>query len=667
MIYCKNTVACFTICIKKNLTVIEKTAIIGIIFIINELTCDCNYNLTYTSIQEKPMCGIVGYCGPKRVVQVVLEGLRRLEYRGYDSAGIVYLQDGKLIKYRAEGKLLNLENLLDDAIVAPSHIGLGHTRWATHGPPTTENAHPHSDCTGELVVVHNGIIENYHSLREELKGKGHVFKSETDTEVLAHLIEEQLEDDLLEAVKKCLELVEGSFALGVLWAGKPDTLIAARKHSPLVLGVSDEVGMFMASDIPALLPYTNQVVFLDDMEVAVLTEDSFTIHSLETGEEVEKVVQFIEWNAAMAEKAGYKHFMLKEIFEQPQAITNTISGRINPETGEVNIPEVKLDRDQIEQIDRIFLVACGTSWHAALVAKYWLEKFARIPVEVDIASEFRYRSLIINEKVMTIAISQSGETADTLAGIRLAREMGSKVITICNVVGSTMTREADGTVYTHAGPEIGVASTKAFTSQLAALFLFTLFLAQKKETISPEMSKELGKSLVDIGSVVEKILPQVREQIDAMIEQYYDSRDFLFVGRGLSFPIALEGALKLKEISYIHAEGYASGELKHGPIALIDKDMPIMALVPQDDVYQKSVSNIEEIKARQGRLILIGTEGDEHLPNITDDIVYMPKVHDEMNPILYTIPAQLLSYEIATRRGCDVDQPRNLAKSVTVE
>lgn len=613
------------------------------------------------------MCGIVGYIGPKRVVPVILEGLRRLEYRGYDSAGVVYLEDGRLKKHRCEGKLANLENLIDEAIVAKAHIGLGHTRWATHGAPTEQNAHPHSDCSGELVVVHNGIIENYHSLREELKRKGHVFSSETDTEVLAHLIEEHLEDDLAAAVKAAVKYVDGSFALGVLWAKAPGTLIAARNQSPLVLGVSNEVGMLMASDIPALLPYTNKVVFLEDMEMAVISESSYQVSSLVTGAAVEKEVQTIEWNAAMAEKAGYKHFMLKEIYEQPQAITNTLSGRINPETGEVSIPEVNLTSEDVAKIDRIFLVACGTSWHAALVAKYWIEKYARIPVDVDIASEFRYRTLVLNERVMTISISQSGETADTLAGIRIAKELGSKVITICNVVGSTMTREADGTVYTHAGPEIGVASTKAFTAQLAALFLLTLQLAQLKGTVSLEKSLELGKALIEVAAVIGRDLQKMQNQIGELIETFYDARDFLFVGRGLSFPIALEGALKLKELSYIHAEGYASGELKHGPIALIDKDMPILALVPQDDVYQKSISNVEEIKARQGRLILIGTEGDSHLHNITDDVIYMPKVHEEMNPILYTIPAQLLSYEIANRRGCDVDQPRNLAKSVTVE
>ncbi len=613
------------------------------------------------------MCGIVGYIGKRRVVPVILEGLKRLEYRGYDSAGVVYLQDGKLIKHRCEGKLVNLEAIVDEAIVAPAHIGLGHTRWATHGAPTTENAHPHSDCTGELVVVHNGIIENYHSLREELKEKGHTFTSETDTEVLAHLIEEYLEGDLLAAIKKAVKRVEGSYALGVLWTGMPDTLVAARNQSPLVLGVHEELGSFMASDIPALLPYTDKVIFLEDNELAVLTSSTQDVYSMQTGEKVAKEITTIEWNSAMAEKAGYKHFMLKEIFEQPQAITNTVSGRINPETGKVDLPEIGLSAEDIEEIDRIFLVACGTSWHAALIAKYWIEKWAGIPVEVDIASEFRYRQLIINDRVLTISISQSGETADTLAGIRLAKELGSKVITICNVVGSTMTREADGTVYTHAGPEIGVASTKAFISQLAALFLFTIYLAEKKNTIDQDKRIELGRALIDIAGVVEEELPKIQEQIKEMMESFYQCRDFLFVGRGMNFPIALEGALKLKEISYIHAEGYAAGELKHGPIALIDKEMPILAITPQDSLYQKTISNVEEIKARQGRLILIGTEGDTHLQNISDDILYLPLVHEDMNPILYTIPAQLLSYEIAARRGCDVDQPRNLAKSVTVE
>lgn len=613
------------------------------------------------------MCGIVGYCGPKRVVPVLLEGLRRLEYRGYDSAGIVYLEEDRLIKHRSEGKLERLEAIIDDAIIAKSHIGLGHTRWATHGAPTTENAHPHSDSSGELVVIHNGIIENYHSLREELLELGHHFLSETDTEVLAHLIEHYLEDDLVVAVQKAIARVDGSFALGIFWSGMPDSLVAVRNQSPLVLGVSKDKGNFMASDIPAFLPYTKEVVFLEDMELAVITASSYRVMDLETGAEIAKETTTIDWNAAMAEKAGYKHFMLKEIFEQPQAITNTISSRVNLESGRVDLPEIGLSCEEVAAISRICIVACGTSWHAALVAKYWIEKYAEIPVEVDIASEFRYRKLLVDSRVLTVAISQSGETADTLAGIRIARKFGSKVITICNVVGSTMTRESDGVLYTHAGPEIGVASTKAFTSQLAALFLLTLYLGQQKGVIAKDQGIELSRALVDIAGIIDGLIPRLNDQIDSLTAKYYHSRDFLFVGRGMNFPIALEGALKLKEISYIHAEGYASGELKHGPIALIDKEMPILALVPQDEVYQKSISNVEEIKAREGRIILMGTEDDAHLRAISEDVIYLPKVADCMNPILYTIPAQLLSYAIAARRGCDVDQPRNLAKSVTVE
>ncbi|WP_456386561.1 glutamine--fructose-6-phosphate transaminase (isomerizing) [Desulfolithobacter sp.] len=612
------------------------------------------------------MCGIVGYVGTRRVVPVLIEGLRRLEYRGYDSAGLVYHYEGELVRYRARGKLSNLEEAVDENIGVASRTGLGHTRWATHGAPTRDNAHPHTDCTGELVVVHNGIIENYGALKEELRANGHEFSSETDTEVLAHLIEEYLEDDLVAAVRQALARVEGSYALGVLWAREPQKLIAARNHSPLVLGV-DEEACYIASDIPALLPYTRQVIFLDDQELAVLEPGRYTITRIDGEEVLDKKISTIDWNASMAEKAGFKHFMLKEIFEQPEAILNTVKGRIIPDSGQVDLPEIGLDDETIRSVERIALVACGTSWHAALVAKYWIEKWVGVPVEVDIASEFRYRTLLLNDRVLTIAISQSGETADTLAGIRLASQLGSRILTICNVVGSTMTREADGVIYTHAGPEIGVASTKAFTSQLAALFLLTLYLGKVRETIEPGILRELGHALVGIAGVIEEELPTIRSQIQELIERYYDSRDFLFVGRGLNFPIALEGALKLKEISYIHAEGYASGELKHGPIALIDKDMPVMALVPQDGVYQKSISNVEEIKARQGRLVLIGTRGDEHLATLTDDVLYLPRVHDDLNPLLYTIPAQLLAYEIANRRGCDVDQPRNLAKSVTVE
>ena len=616
------------------------------------------------------MCGIVGYIGTRKVVPILLEGLKRLEYRGYDSAGVVYLQNNRLIKHRAQGKLNNLERIVEKVLGVESHVGLGHTRWATHGAPTTANAHPHGDCKDNLVVVHNGIIENYQALRTELKKKGHIFRSETDTEVLAHLIEECLDKDLVLAVRKALKRVKGSFALGVLWKGQPDIMVAARNHSPLVLGIDNSEGTLLASDVPALLPYTRKVVFLEDKELAVLASDKWEVRSLNSGRKINKQVQTITWNAGMAEKDGFKHFMLKEIYEQPQAIINTLRGRIEPQSGRVELPELQKLEKGFKNLERIALVACGTSWHAALVAKYWLEDWVGIPVEVDIGSEFRYRRLLLNKNVLTISISQSGETADTLAGIRLASQLGSKIITICNVVGSTMTREADATLYTHAGPEIGVASTKAFTSQLAALFLFASYLGQVRKTLPSAKVKQLGRAIIGLPPLLEDNLPALQKKIQNIAERFYDSRNFLFVGRGLNFPIALEGALKLKEISYIHAEGYAAGELKHGPIALIDKDMPILGLVPRDKVYEKSISNIEEIRARKGQLILIGSKGDRQLKKITEHVLYMPTtptMMEELNPILFTIPAQLLAYEIASLRGCDVDQPRNLAKSVTVE
>ena len=616
------------------------------------------------------MCGIVGYIGTRKIVPILLQGLKRLEYRGYDSAGLVYLQNNRLIKHRAEGKLTNLEKIVEPVLGVESHVGLGHTRWATHGAPTTENAHPHGDCNDDIVIVHNGIIENYQSLRRDLTKRGHIFRSDTDTEVLAHLIEDCLDKDIVRAVRKALKKIQGSYAVGVLWKGQPDIIVAARNHSPLVVGIGNGDGTLLASDVPALLPFTRKVVYLDDRELAVISKENWEIRSIETGRRINKQIQNITWNPGMAEKAGFKHFMLKEIYEQPQALINTLRGRIDPQSGRVELPEINLSEKELKNLGRIMLVACGTSWHAALVAKYWLEECVGIPVEVDIGSEFRYRRLLLNNKVLTLSISQSGETADTLAGIRLASQLGSKVITICNVVGSTMTREADATLYTHAGPEIGVASTKAFTSQLAALFLFGVYLAQVRKSLAPEKIKELAQAIIGLPPLLEESLPGLQKKTRSIAELFYDSRNFLFVGRGLNYPIALEGALKLKEISYIHAEGYAAGELKHGPIALIDKDMPILGLVPKDKVYEKSISNIEEIKARQGRLILIGSKGDRQLKKITDHVLYMPTAPTmlpELNPVLFTIPAQLLAYEVATLRGCDVDQPRNLAKSVTVE
>ncbi len=616
------------------------------------------------------MCGIVGYIGTRKVVPILLEGLKRLEYRGYDSAGLVYITNGKLVKYRAEGKLSNLERNVEAILGVESHVGLGHTRWATHGAPTTANAHPHGDCSDNIVVVHNGIIENYRALKEALQKKGHVFRSETDTEVLAHLIEEHLEEDIVLATRKALKQVQGSFAVGILWKGRPDIIVAARSHSPLVLGIQNGEGNLLASDVPALLPYTRRVVFLEDNEIAVLAKERWEVRQISNGRRVQKEVQTVTWNAGMAEKSGFKHFMLKEIYEQPQALVNTLRGRLDPQSGRVELPELGELETSLKEINRIAIVACGTSWHAALVAKYWLEDWVGIPVEVDIGSEFRYRRLLLDKNVLTLSISQSGETADTLAGTRLAAKLGSAIITICNVVGSTMTREADATLYTHAGPEIGVASTKAFTSQLAALFLFASYLGQLRKTLPADKARKLGHAILELPTLLEENLDTIQQKIAVIADRFYDSRNFLFVGRGLSFPIALEGALKLKEISYIHAEGYAAGELKHGPIALIDKDMPILGLVPRDSVYEKSISNIEEIRARHGQLILIGSEGDRNLKTITDHVLFMPQPQTmvaELNPILFTIPAQLLAYEIATRRGCDVDQPRNLAKSVTVE
>ena len=612
------------------------------------------------------MCGIVGYIGTEPVVPILLAGLHRLEYRGYDSAGIVYSENGTLHRHRAKGKLSNLEAEVQEYIGIDSHVGLGHTRWATHGEPNKNNAHPHSDCTGELVVVHNGIIENYDALRRELKTKGHLFQSDTDTEVLAHLIEEHLRGDLLQAVRAALALVEGSYALAVLWAGNPRQIVAARSHSPLVIGVSPGASL-LASDVPALLPFTKEVIFIDDGEAAVLEAGQHAIVRITDGKPVQKQPVTISWTADMAEKDGFPHFMLKEIYEQPQAMRNTISGRITPDTGLLHFDELQKLEAKLTGVQRIVLVACGTSWHAALLAKYWIEKWSGLPVEVDIASEFRYRHLLVNKQVLTIVISQSGETADTLAGLRRAASFGSPILAICNVVGSTMTRESDGVLYTHAGPEIGVASTKAFICQLTALYLFALYLGQLRKTLAQAKQKELGLALIALTDTIAEQIEPVRKTIRKVIYDLYEARDFLFIGRGMNYPIALEGALKLKEISYIHAEGYAAGELKHGPIALIDKDMPVLALVPHDSVYQKTISNIQEIKSRQGRLILIGTEGDKSLASISDKLILLPAVPEELAPILNTIPAQLLAYEIAVLRKCDVDQPRNLAKSVTVE
>ncbi len=613
------------------------------------------------------MCGIVGYIGHRCVLPILLDGLRRLEYRGYDSAGVAYIYEGSVLRIRSEGKLDKLDQLLNGIRDVPSSIGVGHTRWATHGEPTEANAHPHTDCTGNLVVVHNGIIENYYTLRRQLQDEGHIFKSETDTEVLAHLIEKHLNGDLVQAVRNALMEVEGAYAIGVLWQGSPDMLVAARKQSPMVLGLADNE-CFLASDIPALLPYTRDVIFLDDGEMATLSRNGVEVRCIDNGKPVVKVPQTISWDATMAEKAGYKHFMLKEIYEQPQAVLNTYRGRMMPELGEVNLPEIELSPDLIKGLRRVVLLACGTSWHAGLVAKYWIEKWAGLPVEVDLASEFRYRHLILDETVLTVPISQSGETADTLAGLRMAKELDSPVIAICNVVGSTITRESDGTVYTHAGPEIGVASTKAFTSQLSALYVLALYLSQVRGSLARGDISSKMSALITVPGLLEDGLVSWHQQTMELADIFYSYRDFLYLGRDILFPIALEGALKLKEISYIHAEGYAAGEMKHGPIALIDRNMPVVALAPRDHVYEKVLSNVEEVKSRRGIVIVFGEEGDEGISRIAKYVVSLPRPEDpDINPFLYTIPLQLLAYEIAVARGCDVDQPRNLAKSVTVE
>ncbi len=615
------------------------------------------------------MCGIIGYIGHRSVIPVLLEGLRRLEYRGYDSAGIAVINNGQLEVIRALGKLVKLQELLADYPARPKGVGLGHTRWATHGEPSETNAHPHRDCTQELVVVHNGIIENYHSLRQELEAKGHVFRSQTDTEVLPHLIEEALKEtsDLVQAVRQALSQVIGAYAMGVLWLKRPEMLVAARNQSPLVIGLGEGEN-FIASDIPALLPWTNQVLFLDDGEMAVLTKDGCQLLHLASGEKIPKEPVTIHWDAAMAEKAGFKHFMLKEIYEQPQAILNTFRGRLDPEIGEVEIPEIDLKPEEIQGLKKICILACGTSYHAGLVGKYLFERWTKIPVEVDLGSEFRYRDFLLDENSLVIPISQSGETADTLASLRRAREAGAKAVAICNVLGSTITRESDGTIYTHAGPEIGVASTKAFTSQLTALLLLTIYFGRIRQTLPEEEAQRIAKALVRVPQLVEQVIEKTHPVLKDIAYDYHRKRHFLYLGRNILFPVALEGALKLKEISYIHAEGYAAGEMKHGPIALIDEDMPVVVLAPKNHhVYEKMISNIEEVRSRRGEVLAFGTEGDQSLEKISTKTVGLPECEWEVSPIIYTIPLQLLAYEVAVIRGCDVDQPRNLAKSVTVE
>ena len=614
------------------------------------------------------MCGIIGYIGPKAVVPVLIEGLRKLEYRGYDSAGIAVVRDGVVHLRRSAGKLSNLEALLGTDPLAGDY-GVGHTRWATHGRPTEENAHPHRDCTGRIVVVHNGIIENYLDLKQELRRQGHTFVTETDTEIVAHLVERETRGDGLEhAVRRALVHLRGLFALVLISADDPEKIVAVRKGPPIVVGLGDGE-FFVASDTPAILSHTRDVVFLGDEEMAVVTRGgvSFTDFS---GRPVSATPQRVLWDPVLAEKAGYKHFMLKEIFEQPAAVRETILGRVSQDTGRVFLEEMNLTDAQLARIERVTILACGTSWHAGLVGKLLIEELARVPVDVDYGSEYRYRNPIVASTTLAIVITQSGETADTLAALREAKRGGAASLAVCNVVGSMATRETDGTIYTHAGPEIGVASTKAFTSQLVALYLFALRMGQARGALSLDASRPHVDGLLLLPLALEQTL-KVAPLIKRVASRFHNRTDFLYLGRGINYPIALEGALKLKEISYIHAEGYPAGEMKHGPIALIDDQMPVVALAPRDHVFEKMLGNVQEVKARGGSVVAITTQGDDTLRAILDGdrdfVIEIPPVPPLLMPIAMVLPLQLLAYDIAVRRGCDVDQPRNLAKSVTVE
>ncbi|MBN4048213.1 glutamine--fructose-6-phosphate transaminase (isomerizing) [bacterium AH-315-O15] len=613
------------------------------------------------------MCGIIGYIGSKPVVPVLLDGLRRMEYRGYDSAGVAVVGPDGISLRRSAGKLVNLESAIR-AQPVDGLYGVGHTRWATHGRPTEENAHPHSDCTGRIVVVHNGIIENYLDLKRELQSQGHDFKTETDTEIVAHLVEREIQGDGLEhAVRRALTFLRGMFALVLVSLEDREKIVAVRNGPPLVVGLGDDE-FFVASDIPAVLSHTRDVVFLGDEEIAVLTRSgvAFTDYG---GREVSKTTQQVTWDPIAAEKGGHRHFMLKEIYEQPSAARDTILGRVSLDRGRIFLEALNISDDTFRTLEKVSIVACGTSWHAGLVGKYLIEALAQLPVEVDYGSEYRYRNPIVAAKELTIVITQSGETADTLAALREARRKGASSIAICNVVGSMATREADGTVYTHAGPEIGVASTKAFTSQLVALHLLALHIAQLRGSLVEEDVRRHIEELLRIPQILEQAVKASRAT-EKVAERFYNRTDFLFLGRGINYPIALEGALKLKEVSYIHAEGYPAGEMKHGPIALIDERMPVVAIAPNDHVFGKMVASVQEAKARGASVIAITTDGDARMAEVLDasDVVLsMPATTALLTPIVMTIPLQLLAYHIAVRRGCDVDQPRNLAKSVTVE
>jgi glucosamine--fructose-6-phosphate aminotransferase (isomerizing) len=620
------------------------------------------------------MCGIVGYVGNKQVVPLIIDGLRKLEYRGYDSAGIAVVNDDHVLEIRrAEGKLRNLEEAIRLSPIDGTY-GIGHTRWATHGRPTEENAHPHRDCTGRVVVVHNGIIENYLQLKERLRQKDHQFVTETDTEIIAHLIEEYLKkgDSFEKSVRLAMCDLRGIFALSIINADQPDTIIAVRQGPPVVIGLGDRE-FFVASDIPPILQHTRDVFFLGDGEIAVITRDAVSVTDFQ-GNSVQPSIQRITWDPIMAEKGGFKHFMLKEIYEQPRAVRDTMQGRISLDTGRVFLDEMKnITEADFKRFNAIKIAACGTSWHAGLAGKYMIEQLGRVPVDVDYASEFRYRDPVMDENTLLLVISQSGETADTIAALREAKELGAKVLAICNVQGSMIMREADGTILTHAGPEIGVASTKAFTSQMVALYLLGLYLGELRGALSMEEARRHTQELAELPVKLEHLLNE-SDSIEELSREFFRSTDFLYLGRGINFPVALEGALKLKEISYIHAEGYPAGEMKHGPNALIDERLPVMFINTRETGnhsselrYEKTHSNIVEVKAREGIVISILTEGDTMSSVVSDYVIEIPEASDLLTPILSIIPLQLLAYHIAVRRGCDVDQPRNLAKSVTVE
>jgi glucosamine--fructose-6-phosphate aminotransferase (isomerizing) len=612
------------------------------------------------------MCGIVGYVGTKSAVGIIVEGLKRLEYRGYDSAGVAVLDGAGLNVRRAVGRIKALESVLRERPVSGT-IGIGHTRWATHGRPSEDNAHPHTDCSGGLVVVHNGILENYLEIKDRLAADGHTFKSETDTEVLAHLVEHHLRGTrrLDQAVKAALSEVTGSYAVGVVSKDAPDRLIAAKHGAGSVVVGLGRGEMFVASDIPAILSHTRDVVILEDNDVAVVTAQGVELTTLD-GDPVQREPTKILWDPIMAEKGGYRHFMLKEMYEQPRAIADTFRGRIAPETGNIVLPEINLDPSTVRAIQRVVLVACGTAWHAAMLGRMMIERLAGIPAEVDLASEFRYRDAIIGPETLIVAVSQSGETADTIGAVKAARLKGCPILAITTVVGSALAREATGVLQMHAGPEIGVASTKAFSTMIVASYLLGLWLGRQRGALTAEDVKKRIHELVEIPRLVEKTL-ELDAQMEALARQVSDATDFLYLGRGVQFPIALEGALKLKEISYIHAEGYAGGEMKHGPIALIANGLPVVVLIPRDSSHDRMLGNMEEVRARDGQVIAICHPEDRAAASKAHHVIEVPPCAELLAPLLTVIPLQLLAYHVALRRGCDVDQPRNLAKSVTVE